>query len=229
MPSWKFDAGPRCVSSVNFDNTNFYVGADTGLWVADIDSENIFAWDLLFGLECTSVWSNNTYLYYGTNASGIYRIEVATISGELNGIRYKYEPEITSNTIKYIHGYSDKYLFIATTSGLDFIWIDLNTLASKNKQNVFKTWVCSNGSIYYAVSGTKDRLYHNSTPNLDTYTTVYVCTSGDFSDVPNINDFYVTERTSSDGIHNTLFIAASGGAFVFDEGTKEIDQYVIGE
>jgi hypothetical protein len=215
------------------DNGYLYAATNVGLIIIDVDSEQEFA--RVSSTVCTSVWNSDTLVFMGTTGSGIWALDKSTISsGDLTSSAYQYRsyPNITSDDVKYLHGQSD-YLCATTAVGVDFIWISLADWDSRTIDNAYKCFVCSDGKTYFTTSGTPNKIYRSNVPLGVSSTPVeYTCGSGDLTNVPNVRDIYVTERTSSVETvlwpENTLFIAASGSAFIFDEGTKELSDYRIG-
>jgi hypothetical protein len=215
------------------DNGYLYAATDVGLLIIDIASEEEIA--QVTSLVCTSVWNSDALVFMGTSNSGIYALDKSTISsGDLTSSAYQYRsyPNITSNDVKYLHGQSD-YLCATTAVGVDFIWISLNDRDSRTIADAYKCFVCSDGKTYFTTSGTPNKIYRSNVPLGVSSTPIeYTCGSGYLENVPNVQDIYVTERTSSVETvlwpENTLFIAASGSAFIFDEGSKELANYRIG-
>ena len=215
------------------DNGYLYAATNLGLVIIDVESELEFS--RAANNYCTSVWNSNDKVFMGTTNSGIYALDKSTISsGVVTDSLYQYRvyPNITSNDVKYLHGQSD-YLCATTAVGVDFIWISLNDWDSRTIADAHKCFVCSDGKTYYTTSGTPNKIYRSNIPLGVRYPpVVYTCGSGYLEPVPNVQDIYVTEGTSSVETmlwpENTLFIAASGSAFIFDEGSKELADYRIG-
>lgn len=213
-----------------------YAATDIGLVVIDINTELEYARAL--NNNTTSVWNDEDNIYVGTTVSGILYLAKDYITTYTGGdltdylFPWKQAPFLSSNYIKYLHGSGD-YLCATTANGVDFIWISLDECESNIITNSWKCFVCSDGKTYFTTSGTPNRIYRSNVPGSIAYPRIiYTCGSGYLEDVANANDIFVTERTSSASpilwIENTLFIAASGGAYVFDEGTKEISSYLLG-
>lgn len=223
--------------SPDINNSGYlYVATDIGLVVVDISTEAEYARAL--NNNTTSVWNDEDNIYVGTSISGIYYLEkdyITTFSGgDLTDylLPWKQYPFLSSNYVKYLHGSGD-YLCASTATGFDFIWISLNDSESAIYEDSWKCFVCSDGKTYFTTSGTPNKIYRSNVPGSITYPAItYTCGSGYLESVANCNDIFVTENTSSASpiiwIENTLFIAASGGAYVFDEGTKEISTYLLG-
>ena len=215
------------------DNGYLYAATNLGLFIVDVETELEVA--RVSNTHCTAVWNSDTLVFMGTSNSGIYALDKSTISSGIitdNAYQYKAYPNLTDNDVKYLHGQSD-YLCATTAVGVDFIWISLNDWDSNTIADTHKCFVCSDGKTYFTTSGTPNKIYRSNIPLGVGYPAVeYTCGSGDLTNVPNVNDIYVTEETSSTVTmlwpENTLFIAASGSAFIFDEGTKELAEYRIG-
>ena len=215
------------------DNGYMYAATDVGMVIIDIDSEQEIA--RVSSTIHTSVCNSDVLIFMGTTGSGIWALDKSTISsGDLTSLAYQYRayPDITSNDIVYLDG-QDDYLCATTAVGVDFVWISLADWDSRTIADAYKCFVCSDGKTYFTTSGTPNKIYRSNVPLGVSSTPVeYTCGSGYLEDVPNVRDIYVTERTSSVETvlwpENTLFIAASGSAFIFDEGSKELSDYRIG-
>jgi hypothetical protein len=212
-----------------------YAATNAGLIVIDVATEAEYA--RARNLATTSVWNDDETIYVGTNNSGIYYMDkddITTYSGgDLTNYLFPWHktPFLSSNYIKYLHGSGD-YLCASTAAGFDFIWISLDESESAMVADSWKCFVCSDGKTYFTTSGTPNLIYRANVPGSIAYpTVVYTCGSGYLVDVVNANDIFVTERTSSAApilwVENTLFIAASGGAYVFDEGTHIVHKYLL--
>jgi len=55
----------------------------------------------------------------------------------------------------------------------------------------------------------------------------YITGSGIFESGIELNDVFITENTSSNGINNTIFCATSSGVYVIEEETEEYAIYYI--
>jgi len=175
----------------------------------DVYNDDASVLDYHIGLPsaASAVWANDTYIYMGTVASGIYR---STISGTASP--YLTAPEILSDDIVYLHG-SGIYLCLTTTSGVDRYNLTMASGISTLISGTGKCFQTSTGPFYYAVAGD---LYAN-------YSTISGWSSSDYtySDqllfVTQINDIYITEGTSSYNNNNTIFLATNAGAHVIEE------------
>jgi len=217
-------------------NGFLYVATGSGLVVVDVDAEVEYAYAL--NNTVTSVWNDDETIYVGTTISGIYYLDKDDITVYSGGnltdylFPWKQVPFLSSNYIKYLHGSGD-YLCASTAAGFDFIWISLDDVESAALTMSWKCFVCSDGKTYFTTSGSPNIIYRANVPGSIAYPPiVYTCGSGYLEDVATANDIFVTENTSSAApilwVENTLFIAASGGAYVFDEGTKQISSYLLG-
>jgi hypothetical protein len=213
-------------------NGYLYAASSSGILIIDIATETEYAH--ISSTTCTSVWNSDTLVFMGTTNSGIYALAKSDIgAGDLTSLAYQYKtyPTLTSDNIKYLHGQSD-YLCATTAAGVDFVWISLNDQNSRIIANTYKCFVCTDGKTYYTTSGTPHKIYRSNVPSVQYPSVTYVCGSGDLTRVVNVQDIYVTEGTSSvDTVlwpENTLFIAASGSAFIYDEGSGGITEYSIG-
>lgn len=212
-----------------------YAATDIGLIVIDVPTEAEYA--RASNSTVTSVWNDEDNIYVGTTISGIYYLEKDYITtftgGDLTNylLPWKQTPFLASNYIKYLHGSGD-YLCVSTAAGFDFIWISLDDVETAAVTMSWKCFVCSDGKTYFTTSGSPNMIYRANVPGSIAYPAVeYICGSGYLVDVANANDIFVTENTSSAPpilwVENTLFIAASGGAYVFDEGTKVVHKYLL--
>ena len=212
-----------------------YAATDIGLLVIDVPTETEYAYAL--NNTVTSVWNDEDTIYVGTSNSGIHYMDkddITTFSGgDLTDYLFPWKgtPFLSSNHIKYLHGSGD-YLCASTAAGFDFIWISLDDSESAMVTMSWKCFVCSDGKTYFTTSGSPNVIYRANVPGSIAYPTItYTCGSGYLEDVANANDIFVTENTSSAApilwVENTLFIAASGGAYVFDEGTHVVHKYLL--
>ena len=220
--------------SPDINNNGFlYAATNLGLYIVDVETELEYA--RVSSTVCTSVWNSDALVFMGTSNSGIYALDKSTISSGIitdSAYQYRAYPDLTDNDVKYLHGQSD-YLCATTAVGVDFIWISLDDWDSRTIADAYKCFVCSDGKTYFTTSGTPNKIYRSNIPLGVSSTPVeYTCGSGYLEDVANVNDIFVTENTSSATpilwLENTLFIAASGGAYIFDEGTKQISSYLLG-
>jgi hypothetical protein len=123
-----------------------YTATASGVTIYNVDLEYINNIQFQFGVN--SVWANNDYVYMGTSVSGVYRCLTNTISGTPLVERYKYYPDITSDTITYVHG-KDDYLCVSTISGIDRIRLSTNDREHIVEDAISKCFQTSIGDYYY--------------------------------------------------------------------------------
>jgi len=215
------------------DNNYVYAVTTSGLDVIEIASEQKIAYiEHSFGFN--SVWANDDVVFLGTTLSGIKYIEKTCISGtaltpeNLVGYLTKYIPPygITSQDIRYIHGNND-YMMWCTDLGVDVYKVEpygyRSTTTISGAQKCFMT---QNGFYYTSVSGSTWSLNRVDKPLWDWNESDHIySTGGDILPAGlEINDIFVTENTSENGIYNTIFLATSSGIYIIDEGNQN---YVI--
>lgn len=220
------------------DENFVYAVTNRGLDIYDIPSEEKYAY-ITYSGGFNTVWANDTYVFVGTSNSGIKYLSKTCVSGSISfpidlftclndfsDLTY-YCPG-TSNSIYYLHGNGDKVLCI-TESGVDVFKLapyDYRsyTLISGAK----KGFMTSSGKFYYTVSGTSNwSIDRVNTCLADWYVPnySYITGSGILASGISINDIFVTENTSYDGIANTLFVATSSGVYVVDESSLNYAVY----
>ncbi len=179
--------------------------------------------------EVSSVWSDDTYLYIGTTTSGITRLSMTVISNpSISGLdltsyvqEYKSFPDITHNTVNYVHGNGD-YICTATFSGIDHIKISTDdryytTLSGKQGVKCHQT---TTGRFYYILDDDTFNAVYNNTSNWDELTVGYTYrTTADFLPISFVpTDVDVTEGTSTYNANdNVIFLAINDGALVIEE------------
>ena len=212
---------PALYQNVWAQGNYIYHTTDSGV---DVYNDDASLLDYHIGLPsaATAVWANDSYIYMGTVASGVYR---STISGTAS--QYLVVPDILSNDTVYLHG-SGIYLCLTTASGVDRYNLTAASGISTLISGTGKCYQTSTGPFYYAVA---EDLYAN-------YSTVSGWSTPDYtySDqllfVTQINDIYITEGTSSYSNNNTIFLATNVGAHVIeerqgDEENSNIKRYYI--
>lgn len=192
---------------------------DPFIYKATISGVNIYNLEIGFLLKfvehenTSSVWANNNYMYVATTVSGIYR---STVTGTINLIPYKQYPDITDNYAYCIHGNGD-YLCATTVSGVDHYDLTTGSGIYTTLSDVGKCFQTGRGEFYYSYNPLVDdkelHVVYNNTSNWDSGTVGYIYTIGDYD----INDLYMTEKTSRYGNGNVLFIATISGVVVIEE------------
>ena len=222
-PEWGF--GVETLNQIWTDETYVYAATSAGLKIIDIETENVVSNE--YSYAYTTVWANDDTIFLGTSESGIKVLNKSFIvQGEIYTglIDYVSEPDITNNSIKYLHGNYHK-LMCCTSSGVDIIglvthYITHTTITGGAK----KCFAAENDKFYYTVSGTNNQYIHRLDSNTGDWTTPdHTYTTGvDFlSSASGINDIYVTTGTSLyNSDYNTLFTATDYGIHVIDEGAE---------
>ena len=164
----------------------------------------------------SSVWANDDHVYVATTVSGIYRCETSTVTGTANLELYKQYPNITSNYVCCIHG-GGNCLCATTESGIDNYNITTDSGIYTVLSGVGKCFQTARGEFYYSYNpiGVDSELHvvYNSTSNWSRETVGYIYTTG----TNEINDLYITEKTSRYGEGNVIFLATSSGVTVIEE------------
>ena len=98
----------------------------------------------------SSVWADDTNIFIGTVGSGIYQAPVSLVgvSGTIMSSLYKGVPDITDNSVTYIHGAGD-YLCATTSSGVDLYTVSSGTRMYTFDENIHKCFQTSSGTLYY--------------------------------------------------------------------------------
>ena len=238
----QIDDSPVTLHKIWMDQIYVYAATSIGLDVIDIETSNKVSYiDNIEGF--TSVWSSEDVVYLGTNDDGLKYIEKETISGsesapynlENNLKDYNYYYNTSSNQIKYLHGYNDT-LAVVTGSGIDILNNTVNSFKSTTSNiNVTKCFLTPANEIYYIVQGTAedDGIFKMNTVLCDwsNADTSYKPGQSFIPEIADINDLFITTKTSKNNIDNTLFVATTSGAYVFDEEEKSFDRYttLLGE
>jgi len=187
-------------------------------------------------LGYVTVWSNESKVFVGSTSSGVKYLNKSDITYDIdNPINltcfmrdYLNYPDISSNNIRYLHG-NDELLLCITDSGVDVYKLGMQAYRSTSSEsNAYKGFMTSTGKFYYTVSGSNEWSVHRvntclfdwSIPDAEYKTGGSILASG-----IKLNDIFVTENTSSDGISNTLFIATSSGVYMIDEGSNKYNIY----
>ena len=91
----------------------------------------------------TAVWANDSYIYMGTQISGVYR---ATISGSASP--YLTAPDITANETIYLHGAGD-YLCVTSNAGVDRYNLATSSGIYSLETDIYKCHQTMSGTLYY--------------------------------------------------------------------------------
>jgi len=211
------------------DTDYVYAVTSSGLSIFDIFYTNKVASVYNEG-GFTTIWGDAYSIYLGTASSGTKYIDKDFIVGgdlttDLLDFTY-YGP--SSDSVRYIHGYSG-VLAIVTTSGLDVVKNGPHGFKSSTIGTDFtKCFMTSKDELYYVTQGiTTSGLCKINALLWDWAEPDVFYESGD-SFLPisqEVNDIFVTESTSSNGVDNTLFVATTSGVYVLDEGVGEFDTY----
>lgn len=223
------------------DENYIYTSTVSGLNVYDIDTERTYAyalWDTGFN----TVWANDDRVFVGTIDDGIKYINKSCINGDVynpynitsclndfSGLTYY--STLTSDNIRYIHGYNDVLLCI-TISGIDVVKLDPQSIRSYTViDNGYKGFMTSTGKFYYVISasGITNSLHIKNNYLTDwTYPdSSYIVGSGIFESGITLNDIFVVENTATDGSSNMLYIATSSGIYTIDESNDEYNTYYL--
>jgi len=220
------------------DSDYVYTATSSGLEIYDLATE-------LLGATAynedgySSVWSNDDYIYIGTFGAGLKKLYkpsliINTIAPtNINSYITDYfkHPDITSDTINYIHGNYNK-LLICTTAGVDIVRTDslyITHYTTVSGDNILKCFATETDNFYYTISGVDSKYYiHMLDGNTSDWFEpdyIYSTSSGVLDGVSSITDLYVTAGTSISGAsYNTLFLATDTGIYVVDEGAGD---YII--
>jgi len=225
-----YDFAPSTLYQIYTDLNYVYAAIGTGLDIIDIDSEHKGAY-IHFDSGFKSVWGNDYTVYVATSVSGIKCFSKNDITININTpvdltaylMDYLRYPRITSDNVKYIHGYNDK-IMCCTSSGVDFFQMEPNGYRSKTTvSGAYKCFVPDNETAYYiTISGGEYSINKLNTTLMDWVEPSEVFNVGTGL---KINDLYVTSHTSAGGTKNTLFIATSSGIYVIDEENYNTDVY----
>jgi len=223
-------------------NEFIYAATDEGLKVYNSNTNYLVAFiDYLNGF--TTVCGDDERVFMGTTSSGIKYLNYSvTISGtyfspqNLNSYLQDYSaPNITNNSIKYIH-IKDVDLLVCTNSGVDYFKLKTNpTIHSKTYIAGAEKCFLTSDSLYYTVSGTnlitseveyKLNRMDNLLCDWTLPTEVYTTGSGIFARGLYLTDMYITENTALVG-GNTIFCTTSSGVYVIDEDSKQYAVYYM--
>jgi hypothetical protein len=191
----------------------------SGIRVYDAQASGILSFISYPGSYVSSVWSDASYLYFGTTNSGIYRSSLATIVSAPTKTSYKVYPNITSNNVLDISGNGD-YLCVATASGIDELHIitaDRYFTTVSGAQKCFQTA----SGIYYTTPGNLHAVYDlNSNWTTPSYS--YNSTKHEsFIEVNTINDVIV--------VSGVICVGTNAGVVTIFEarGNEQTSSYKI--
>jgi hypothetical protein len=137
---------------------------------------------------------------------------------------------ITSNTIRYLHGYGDDYLMCCTNSGVDVYKETATTYRSTySTTGAYKCFMTSTSKFYYTLNISSTWSINRVDNALWDWTSPDCTYTNDGSILESgitINDIFITEDTSVSGSgYNTVFMATSSGVYVIDEGNLDYAIY----
>lgn len=230
LPYAEPEYGDSQLNQIWTDANYVYAVTTSGLNIIDIVSESLYSY-AGYTTGYTAVWANNTQVFLGTLDVGIRTISKSDITGSIASPHdissriddYLNDNYLTSNYIKHIHGY-DNVFVCCTDLGVDVVKLEvLGYVNSTTTSGARKCFMTSGQSFYYTtVSGSVHQVnrvdgYRSdwTTPN------IFYETGGGFLPAEQeINDIFVTTNTSSITGNNTLFVATTSGAYIYDEGTS---------
>ena len=207
------------------DTDYVYSATASGLSVVDIDTEE----QISFAADSngySSVWADDDTIYLGTSANGVMslsKIHVGLIDLSPYVNVFLQYPSITCNQINYIHGNANK-LILCTVSGVDILRKDSLYITHTYIYSPQKCFATENYDyFYYTISGSPWSLNRLNGNRSDWYYAdeTYFAGENFLAEVEKINDFFVTEHTSTSGTNNTIFIATDKDVRVYDEGSEE--------
>jgi len=212
------------------DQAYAYAVTSSGLDIFDIISTNKVS-SITYRDGFSTIWGNDSTIYLGTLDDGIKYIEKATFSpGDLgaNLKNYDYYYNTSSSEINYLHG-ANNTLAVVTPSGIDVLNNGPNGYKSTtDNANVTKCFLTSKRELYYIIKGASvDGVCKVNSVLCDWVTpdTFYGVGISFLPEGQKVNDIFITENTSLDNTHNTVFVATTHGLYILDEGTSEFDTY----
>ena len=197
---------------------NIFVCTTSGIVIYDLfNTENIV--NNIISYNVNSIWANDDYLFIGTENSGVYRVDLTTISGILTEEIFKQYPNITDNRIKYLHG-GGNYLCVTTLSGVDRYNLVTDDRVFTTMPLAGKCFQIDTGDYYYETDTSLYANYNDGSSFVYTSHEGNVLQSYAIYDVNNdytINDMYITKGTSIHNNANTIFLATNHGVIVIEE------------
>ena len=219
---------PGLLNQIWTDTTLYvYAALDLGFEVIDIVTENKVAY-IDYSGGFSTVWANDTIVFLGTSTNGIsilYKTDIIADSPPTDLASYSQSLNFfygtSSNNIRYLHGNND-FLLCVTDTEVDILKLDNNTYRSSSTTvsgNAYKGFMTSTGKFYYTTVSPQWSVNRVDKPIMDWTTphATYVADGTILASGIAINDIFVTEGTSSNGIDNVLLIATSSGVYVIDE------------
>lgn len=225
------------LNQIYSDDYYVYAATNRGLSVVSMSAEREIGY-IGYNTGFTTVWASDNEVYLGTTQSGIKYISKTCISGttnnpaDLNTCLNDFNNitpyhNLTSDNIRYIHGNND-LLMCCTNLGVDVIKAEPQGYRSSTTiSGTQKCFITQNG-LYYTISGTDNwslnRVDYCGSDWVEPDFS-YVTGSGILPAGEKINDIFITENTSENGIDNTVFCATSSGTYVIDEGNLNYEAY----
>jgi hypothetical protein len=204
------------------DENYIYAATSSGLAIVDVNTELLYNF-VHYSDGFTTVWGNDSKVFLGTPASGVKLISKGDL-GTL--IDYAQVPKLSSNDVRYIHGYGDIFA-CCTASGIHMLGV-YERESYYSTANAWKCFVVPSTAVYYTISGSYWSVARKNETRFDWTSSDILYEADGFGILASgirINDIFVTENTSISGINNTLFIATSNGVYVMDEDSLETRYY----
>lgn len=233
-PEWGESDGAK-LYQVWMDQVYAYAVTSVGLNIIDLETGNNVSYINSIG-GFTTIWGNTDTIYVGTPDDGIKYIDKTTISGnsaspydlETHLVEYNYYYNVSSDEILYIHG-NENTIVVVTTSGIDILNNGINGYKSTTyNENVTKCFMTTEFETYYIIQDAPDEgIFRLDYPKCDWVVpdVSYKPNQSFLPDDREINDIFVTVKTSANKTANTMFIATTSGAYVYDEETTGYDLY----
>jgi hypothetical protein len=232
---YNFQHSVYILNQIWSDDNYVYAACDFGLDVIDKTAEERIAY-INTSSGVATVWGNDDRVYFGTLDAGIKYIDKTNISGTVSVpnnlalyvVDYVSPFGISSQNIRYLHGYSDDYLMCCTDLGVDVYYLkETKYRSSTTISGAQKCFMTSTGKFYYTTTMGVNRvdkpLWDWTTPDYS-----YTVGSSILHSGIEINDIFITENTAANTIDNTLFIATTSGVYIIDEGNLEYVVYYAG-
>ena len=151
------------------DNNYIYKPTISGVFILNTSTGALIDY-IYTSSPVNSVWANNSHIYMATNGEGIYRANSSEIGSGPTASGFRYDNDITSNTVRYIHG-NGNYLTATTVSGVDHYYLDSTTHYHIDYTYANKCYQTSVGSFYYSIKEElSEGFLYSRTITLDTPT-----------------------------------------------------------